>query len=340
MRGLPLIFVAEVRLAFQSCSRQHVASRKTQFSTFRPLLKKSPPRRKVEAPIQVVHSQLRAQKEGSVSTRGAKDNAVANGQAGSSKDLVAVQEGGRALQDGRKVEVPYKVIPRADITPNLTLSPKERLHIEQLTRNLPPRTEPKVYKKKLRIYSVGNGKIYAITFLRFAAIFALCLTTVVVAPAHWLNGSSIITVAGLWLAGFVPFAFIHWTLRPMVTEVFLRLPQSAQHSPKAAMAYATNLPADAVLDMRFMRATTLSDYISVRLDHTKPVMSYIRPVNFGWVGPFVHRGGFLRPNPTQFYVRAESAKGRAAWDVTPGIWKQVYERLTGNESSSVARWRR
>lgn len=143
MRGLPLIFVAEVRLAFQSCSRQHVASRKTQFSTFRPLLKKSPPRRKVEAPIQVVHSQLRAQKEGSVSTRGAKDNAVANGQAGSSKDLVAVQEGGRALQDGRKVEVPYKVIPRADITPNLTLSPKERLHIEQLTRNLPPRTEPK-----------------------------------------------------------------------------------------------------------------------------------------------------------------------------------------------------
>lgn len=214
-----------------------------------------------------------------------------------------------------------------------------------------------MYKKKLRIYSVGNGKIYAITFLRFAAIFALCLTTVVVAPAHWLNGSSIITVAGctlflrfyeskltcsliVWLAGFVPFAFIHWTLRPMVTEVFLRLPQSAQHSPKAAMAYATNLPADAVLDMRFMRATTLSDYISVRLDHTKPVMSYIRPVNFEWVGPFVHRGGFLRPNPTQFYVRAESAKGRAAWDVTPGIWKQVYERLTGNESSSVARWRR
>lgn len=143
MRGLPLVLVVEVRLAFQTCSRQHVASRKTQFSTFRPLLKKSPPRKKGEAPIQVVHNQLRAQKEVSVSKRGAQDSAAVKGQAARSKNLIPVQEEGRALQDGRKVEVPFKVIPRADITPNLTLSPKERLHIEQLTRNLPPRTEPK-----------------------------------------------------------------------------------------------------------------------------------------------------------------------------------------------------
>jgi hypothetical protein len=36
-----------------------------------------------------------------------------------------------------------RVIPKAEIAPNLTLSPKERLHIEQLTRRLPPRVEPR-----------------------------------------------------------------------------------------------------------------------------------------------------------------------------------------------------
>lgn len=126
----------------------------------------------------------------------------------------------------------------------------------------------------------------------------------------------------------------------MVTEVFLRLPQSVQHSPKAAMEYAKSLPADAVLDLRFMRASTLTDLVSLKITNTRPIKSFFRPVSFEWFGPLVEHGGFLRRNPTQFYVRPESAKGKAARDVTPGIWSKVYERLTGIESSVVSKWRR
>ncbi|KAJ9498156.1 hypothetical protein H2202_006307 [Exophiala xenobiotica] len=332
MRSLPPGLVAEVRLAFQTCSRQHAASKRTQFSTFRPLFKKSPPSKKKDhPPIQVVHSQLQAQKAAAAKTAANKTT---------SKDLVPRSDEAKSLDTGRKVEVPLKVIPKADIAPNLTLSPKERLQIEQLTRRLPPRAEPQVYKQKLRIYSAGNGRIYFITFLRFTAILGLLFVTVIVAPAHWMNGSSLLFVASLWLAGFVPFAFINWTLRPMVTEIFLRLPQSAQHSPKAAMAYAQSLPADAILDLRFMRTTTLADSLSLKLANTRPVKSYFRPISFEWFGPLVERGGLLRPNPTQFYVRPQSAGGRAARDVTPGIWSNVYERLTGLESKAVAKWRR
>jgi hypothetical protein len=126
----------------------------------------------------------------------------------------------------------------------------------------------------------------------------------------------------------------------MVTEIFLRLPPSAQGSPKLAMSYATNLPADATLEMRFMRATMITDVVSLKIADTRPTRSLWRPVSFQWIGPLVTRGFLLRPNPTQFYVRPESAGGRAARDVTPGIWSKVYERLTGVESNVTSKWRR
>lgn len=126
----------------------------------------------------------------------------------------------------------------------------------------------------------------------------------------------------------------------MVNEIFLRLPASAQHSPKLAMEYAKSLPADAVLDLRFMRSTSLTDVVSLKLANTRPVKSAFRPISFEWVGPLVERGKFLRPNPTQFYVRPQSAGGKAARGVIPGIWGKVYERLTGLEGGVVSKWRR
>ncbi|KIX00441.1 uncharacterized protein Z518_10580 [Rhinocladiella mackenziei CBS 650.93] len=332
MDSIPAVLIAEVRTAFQVCSKQYTATRRTRFSTWRPLLKSSPPTREIEnLPIQVVHSRLKARQTPSLPKK-----------APTNKELVLVEEEEekKSLDTGRKVEVPLKVIPKAEIAPNLTLSPKERLHIEQLTRKPPPRSETKVYKKRFRIYSAGNGRIYMLTFLRFASILALSFVTVIVAPAHWMNGSPLYLVAGIWLAGFIPFAYINWTLRPMVTEVFLRLPRSVQHSPKVAMEYAKSLPADAMLDLRFMRASAITDLISLKIANTRPTKSAMRPVSFEWFGPLVEPGSFLRPNPTQFYVRPQSASGRAARDVVPGIWSKVYERLTGVESSVVSKWRR
>jgi len=144
----------------------------------------------------------------------------------------------------------------------------------------------------------------------------------------------------VFLAGFIPTAFVNWTSRPIVTEIFLHLPQYARMSAKTAMEYARNLPADARLDLRFLRATTLPDEVSVRLVDTRPAKSIWRPVTFEWVGHWVERGSVLRPNPTQFFVRPESAKGRAAKDTIPGLWSNVYRRLAGVESDAVTKWRR
>jgi hypothetical protein len=126
----------------------------------------------------------------------------------------------------------------------------------------------------------------------------------------------------------------------MVTEIFLALPPAAQHSPKGAMEYAKGLPADATLELRFMRALGVTDVVSLKLASTRPARSLFRPVSFEWVGPSVDRGSFLRPNPTHFDVRPHSAGGKAARDVTPNVWTKVYQRLTGVESGVVSKWRR
>lgn len=137
MRGLPPVLLAEVRFAFQVCGRQHVATRRTRFSTCPPLFKKPQNKAKNTLPIQVIHSQLQAQKQ--------KDNGPTpvHEEPAAAKELVPSSEEKTSLDTQRKVEVPLKVIPKAEIIPNLTLSPKERLQIEQLTRRMPPRSEPK-----------------------------------------------------------------------------------------------------------------------------------------------------------------------------------------------------
>lgn len=152
MGSPPPVLLLAVRAAFQSCARQYAASRRTQFSTLRPLLK-SPqqPRRADNLPIQVVHSQLKAQKKSQASP---SPSLPPSPQA--STEVVPVAKDEKAVDSGRKVEVPMKIIPKAEIAPNLTLSPKERLHIEQLTRSLPPRTEPKGTTRQLAIIPDGR----------------------------------------------------------------------------------------------------------------------------------------------------------------------------------------
>jgi hypothetical protein len=136
MIKLPTSLVVEVRLAFQQCARQHVSLRRTRFSTFQPLLKKRKPQSnkdKDSVPIQVVHHRvLQARRD--AEARAAQTSSE-------SRELVPLPNEEKSLDSGRKVDVPLRVIPKAEITPNLTLTPKERLHIEQLTRRLPPRSE-------------------------------------------------------------------------------------------------------------------------------------------------------------------------------------------------------
>ena len=143
------------------------------------------------------------------------------------------------------------------------------------------------------------------------------------------------------LGGTVPFLFVNFSTRSFVTWIHLVLPLFARQSPKAALEYARNLPANAMLHVSFMRSTTLPAHAEVNIADLVPTKSrWSQLATFEWIGNRVDKGPWYRPNPTTFYVKPESGKGKAARDTLPGVWESVYKRLSGVESEAVARWRR
>jgi len=144
----------------------------------------------------------------------------------------------------------------------------------------------------------------------------------------------------VWLAGLVPVVLVNWLTRPFVTSAWLRLPQHARTSAQTAVQYARKLPSNAVLELDFLRSTMLPGRIEAKVTDIMPAARSWPPVTFRCIGPEADRGSWLRPNPTEFFVSPESAKGAAARNTIPGLWGNVYKRLAGVESEAVAKWRR
>jgi hypothetical protein len=145
---LPNRLVCEIRLAFHRCAAQnrtcpqHVRS----FTVLQPLSKKKQSRSDtVVAPLP---SSGATKKVDAVPTRAlpqGHSRHVPIDQSGSLRELVPDPSKPRSVSGRKRGDVPMKIIPKAQITPELTLTPLERLQIEHLTRR-PPRTEARKSK--------------------------------------------------------------------------------------------------------------------------------------------------------------------------------------------------
>jgi hypothetical protein len=151
---LPNLLLVEMRLAFHCCARQHRARRQhvRSFTALQPLFKKKQPRSSIvvaPAPSLGVTERVDA-----VATHAPPQTAaphVSQDQSGSSRELVPDPSKPRSVSERKRADVPMKIIPKAQITPELTLTPPERLQMEFLTRR-PPRTE----ERKSRLCTVSN----------------------------------------------------------------------------------------------------------------------------------------------------------------------------------------
>jgi hypothetical protein len=142
---LPNLLLFELRLAFKTCAKQHTTRPHEirSFSTLQPLFKKKharsdseirPPSRveiTTKSDISPPHERPRADPLN-----------VSTNELGSSRELVPDPSKPTSVSKRKRVDVPMKIIPKAQITPEVTLTPKERLQIEFMTRR-PPRTEAK-----------------------------------------------------------------------------------------------------------------------------------------------------------------------------------------------------
>ena len=327
---LPPFLLVEVRAAFRSCSRQHAVRKSFAFTTLQCLNARAP-RHSPKHPS--VPSTSPPRRHTDLQQNSSEDNTE------DSRDLVPSREDERAVDTGRKVDVPLRVIPKSEVGSKVRLSPQERLHIEHLTRHPPPQRPTKGYRENLLVYHLGHGKVNWMVFTRVFATVAIGFVTFIVVPAYYNYGTPVWILGLVWSASLVPLLVTNWATRGVLTEIRLKLPPSARQSAQAAMTYARNLPRDATIEARFQRWTSHTASIIIKIADTLPAQTRFKPVSFKWTGPRVDEGSLIFPNPTEFWVRSKTAQGKAARDTVPGLWEAIYRRLTGTDGAAAQKWK-
>lgn len=142
---LPNLLLFELRLAFKTCAKQHTTRPHEirSFSTLQPLFKKKHARSDSEIkPPSSVEITTKSNISPPRERPQADSLNVSINELGSSRELVPDLSKPTSVSKRKRADVPMKIIPKAQITPEVTLTPKERLEIEFMTRR-PPRTEAK-----------------------------------------------------------------------------------------------------------------------------------------------------------------------------------------------------
>lgn len=338
IRSLPTLLVVEMRSAFKACARQHQRSTTRLFSTVPQRYRQGPhpPKGGSKQPQWPYNGALTPQKPAQAQNIQRDDGRDQKNET----ELVPQQKEQTALDTGRRVPVPMRAIPQAQITPNLKLSPRERLHIEVLTRQQPRQQEKRIYRERLQIYHIGNFREVVLAIGKGSCVFCACLVTFVFAPAHVTAGTSLWIVALIWLGGLVPGVVFNYMTKPMISRIFLNLPTKARETSKAAMEYARNLPGDADLDIRYLKPWGLERAIKARLSEFEPTQGNIlRPLTFKWKNRLLKNRPSSISTPTSFYVDSKTASGAASTNTIPGIWDRVYKQLVGGgQASPMAKW--
>ena len=338
------LLLVELRLAFRTCARPRSSPqfRQAFFSTHRCLRD----RRSAKTPAP---SSFKAKQNLSITKRPDTtpaesrdtDNALPAGKSREgSKHLAPAPRSYRDVETGKQVPVPMKVLPKAQLTPDLVLNAKERMQLEFITRRVPKREPGQVFRERLLIYHRGLSKTNFTVFFKVCTMVGMAFATCIAAPAYYTYGAPWFTVAAILVIGCTPFLAFTWRTRPLVTWIFLILPTFARQSPKAALEYARNLPDSARLQIHYMRTSGLPANVTVEMRDLKPVRSTWRPVTFEWTGNRVDKGMLHRPNLTQFFVKEKSGTGKEKRDIIPGIWEPIYRRIMGAESELSAKWKK
>jgi hypothetical protein len=158
---LPNLLLFELRLAFKTCAKQHTTRPHEirSFSTLQPLFKKKHARSGSEIkPPSSVEITTKSNIPPSRKRPQADSLNVSTNELNGSRELVPDPSKPTSVSERKRADVPMKIIPKAQITPEVTLTPKERLEIEFMTRR-PPRTEA----KKSGLYTGSGDELYWLT---------------------------------------------------------------------------------------------------------------------------------------------------------------------------------
>jgi hypothetical protein len=146
--ALPTMLLIELRSAFKSCARQSaLRAARSAFSTSPLRWKTKSAYRDLSKPLSAYTTPLKSDRPDpdKEKTHSRIVPEVRRVPSGPARDLVPSPKKSTSVTPGKRSEVPMKILPKAQITPELTLSPRERLEVEFLTRK-PPKSKPRESK--------------------------------------------------------------------------------------------------------------------------------------------------------------------------------------------------
>lgn len=333
--ALPTFLVVEMRLAFKSCAQQHRSSSLKYFRCF----SNATINKKRSSPSDTPSRS----RDGPGTARKASnevDPLAAHRTAEKEQTGLAKQEPEKkAVGTDRRVPVPLKVIPKAQLGPQVNLTPRQRLHVEMMTRRPTVSTEKKIYRERIQIYHIGSFREKALVMLKVSTIVCVCAVNFIIAPAHFTAGTAPWITGLIWLGGFVPALLVQYMTKGFVNRVFLDLPDKARESPKAAMEYAKNLPREAEIDIRYLKGWGLEGSVKASTADFVPTKgSSLRPLTFTWKDKYLGRQKSTRWDPRSFFVQSTTASGSKSKDTVPGIWESVYRQIVKESEKSSPKW--
>ena len=150
---LPTPLLLEVRWAFKNCARlrsthvRPVRGFQSGPSFFKKTGPQSDPRTKQKDGLGA--TRVASSGPARSHTVGETPPTTSNGTPQQSKDLIPTARDATSVGGRRSSDVPIKVIPKAQVSPQLTLSPVERLQIEYITRQPPKHLGPKKSEQEI-----------------------------------------------------------------------------------------------------------------------------------------------------------------------------------------------
>lgn len=335
--ALPTFLMVEMRLAFKNCAQQHKNSNLKYVRSFSnaAIRRKGPPQSKLPS---------RPNDEAFTASKASQDLDSKSGHGTAEKEQtgLARQEPEKtAVGTERRVPVPLKVIPKAQLGPQVNLTPRQRLHVEMMTRRptVTPEKEKRIFRERIQIYHIGHLKENVLAVLKVSSIVCACAVTFVIAPAHFHAGTATWITGLIWLGGFVPGLATQYMTKSWVNRVFLDLPDKARESPKAAMEYANNLPSQAEIDIRYLKLWGLEGSVKASTSDLVPTKgNFLQPLTFTWKNNDVKQQKSTRGVPNSFFVQSTSATGAKSVNTVPGIWESVYRQIVKEPNKPSPKW--
>ncbi|KAI9163148.1 hypothetical protein HJFPF1_04747 [Paramyrothecium foliicola] len=202
--------------------------------------------------------------------------------------------------------------------------------------------------ERVIIYHAGTGRTTFLAMIKVTTLFLGAFFGFIIVPGYIKAEKSPLEIAGVAVAGLVPFLFVTFTTSPFVTHIHIHLPPAARASRTILERFVRAMPPTTALSLTTMSAIGKPRYSILRAVDLVPATSGRR--RFGLVN-YVRdaatenaaRRWYMFPAVTKFFVQEQPATPKPRYQKKPKavvdtwIWDAIKEKIHKRNAATSKR---